>query len=207
MPNPFDLINAHVSVSRETVQRLSLYHDILLKWQKQINLISPDSIQDAWHRHFLDSLQLLKYLPNVKKPIVDLGSGGGFPGMVMAIALADADVHLVESDKRKTIFLKEVARITGAKVTVHHSRIEDNPVGEAGVILSRACSDLSQLLSWSEPYVSHETISFFHKGKNYATELDNAKASWQFDHDVFASITEPQSAIIKLSNITRRGIS
>lgn len=204
MPNPCDVIQVHVTVSRETVARLEIYCDLLLKWQKQINLISNDTIQDVWRRHFLDAAQLINHLPPSGQPVIDMGSGGGFPGMVVAIMKPELDMHLLESDKRKTIFLKEVARATNTTVSIHHGRIEDNRVGKAGLVLSRACADISQLLSWSESYVSHETISYFHKGKNYATELQEAEATWQFDRVIHASVTDPQSAIVQLSNISRR---
>lgn len=198
--NYFEYLNQQIGVSRETYDRLSIYHELLLKWQGKINLISDDTVSDAWTRHFLDSLQLLKYLPTERKRIVDLGSGSGFPGMVTSL-VTDHEVHLVESDVRKCVFLKEVARLTDAKAIVHQKRIEQTPVSDVDIILSRACADLTKLLSWSSSYVSHETICLFHKGKNYAKEIEDAKAAWQFDHEVFPSITDAHSAIVRISHI------
>lgn len=114
-------------VSRETLARLKIYEETLLKWRAVKNLVSPSTVRDIWSRHFEDSFQLLRLAPKARI-WVDIGSGAGFPGLVIAIALADVDgscVHLVESDNRKCAFLREVARLTQVRVVVHHSRAED----------------------------------------------------------------------------------
>ncbi len=198
----FDDLNRHVPVSRETFDRLSLYHDLLLKWQAKINLISSDTIANAWHRHFLDALQIFPLI-DIEKKIVDLGSGGGFPGMVLAIAGAK-HMHLVESDTKKILFLREVARITNTAVSLHHGRIEETLTTHADIITSRACSPLESLLSLASGYVSHETICLFHKGKNFAKELEDAKLHWHFSCDVIPSVTDSQSAILRLTSIQKR---
>jgi 16S rRNA (guanine527-N7)-methyltransferase len=204
----FDSLNRHLPVSRETFVRLQAYHDLLLKWQTRVNLISPDTVSTAWERHFLDSLQLLNHIENTNKKIIDLGSGAGFPGMAIAIAGAN-NVHLVESDGKKIQFLKEVARITNTSITIHHSRIEDKPTSDADIIISRACSPLDKLLSHSSHYVSHETICLFHKGKNYSKELEEAKAHWNFQYIVLPSVintpdtVNQQGVILKLTNVSK----
>jgi 16S rRNA (guanine527-N7)-methyltransferase len=209
----FDLLNKHLSVSRETFDRLKAYHDLLLKWQTRVNLISADTISEMWKRHFLDSLQLLKHIENTDKKIIDLGSGAGFPGMAIAIAGA-SNVHLIESDGKKIQFLKEVARITKTDVAIHHARIEDKATPAGDIIISRACSPLDKLLSHSLHYVSHETICLFHKGKNYSKELEEAKAHWNFQYIVLPSVTDTpdavnqQGVILKLTNVSKQtGVS
>jgi 16S rRNA (guanine527-N7)-methyltransferase len=201
----FDYLNSHVAVSRETYHQLEIYYDLLLKWQPKINLVGPDTISHAWQRHFLDSLQLLNCMPSPAGVIVDFGSGAGFPGLVLAIAGA-GEVHLIESDFRKTTFLKEVARLTGCPVVIHNERIEQCHFGKADVITSRACSSLTELLNHSTHFVSHETTCLFHKGKNYITELEDAKKHWLFDMEVIASVTDTQGVILKITNVRKRGL-
>jgi 16S rRNA (guanine527-N7)-methyltransferase len=203
VPDLFETITRHVSISQETVGKLSLYHDLLLKWQSKINLIGPDTINNIWQRHFLDSLQLINHLDNLSDKMVDLGSGAGFPGMVLAMAGA-RDVHLIESDARKVVFLKEAARLTRTAVTIYHCRIEDRPIGEVKIILARACAQLDALLPLASFYFSHGTDCLFHKGKNYSKEIEDAKEKWRFEHTIFPSVTDTQGIILKLSYIERR---
>lgn len=198
-----DILNQHIRVPRETLDRLSIYHNLLLKWQAKINLISNDSIPDVWSRHFLDSAQLINHLPSLDHTIMDIGSGAGFPGMVIAI-LGGRDIHLVESDGKKIAFLREISRETQTPVTLHHNRIENVCLEKCDVILSRACSDLNQLLKLCEKNVSRGTISLFHKGKNYSNELEDAKKYWSFESQILPSVTDKNGVIVKLSHIQRR---
>jgi 16S rRNA (guanine527-N7)-methyltransferase len=200
---PFELLNSHINVSCETFERLSLYHDLLLKWQAKINLIGKDTISDIWNRHFLDSLQLIKYLDDKDKIIVDLGSGAGFPGMALAI-YGYKNVHLIESDKRKILFLKEVSRITDTRVFLHNCRIENNNIEKIDIFISRACASLDDLLQLIAFKVSRETICLFHKGKNYSKECDEALVNWQYDMSVYPSVSNSESVILQLSNISKR---
>ena len=201
--DPFVLLNQFLPVSRETFDRLSTYHDLLLKWQPKINLVSSETLSDAWRRHFLDSAQIAPYLLARGGIIVDMGSGAGFPGMVAAI-LGVKDIHLIESDAKKISFLQEVARTTKTAVTLHHQRIEKiSEIKKADVILARACADLNQLLNYASYFVSHETTCLFHKGKNWAMEIEDAKENWSFKHQVFPSVTDREAAIIELSNVER----
>jgi 16S rRNA (guanine527-N7)-methyltransferase len=202
LESPFDFLNRHVKVSRETFERLSIYHDLLCKWQSKINLVSSDSLDDSWRRHFLDSAQLINQLPVLSATMADLGSGAGFPGMVIAI-LGGSDVHLIESDARKISFLQEVARQTGASVTLHHKRIEE--VGLiSDIILARGCSELNRLLNYASHFVSHGTKCLFHKGKNYFKELEDAQEQWSFDHAIIPSVSDTQGVILQISNLKRR---
>ncbi len=202
--NPFDLLNRHIKVSPETFLKLSLYHDLLLKWQSKINLVGADTLADAWDRHFLDSLQLLNAIDDLSGTIVDVGSGAGFPGMTLAIGGA-TDMHLIESDGKKITFLREIARLTETKVSIHHCRAEDCEKLSADIIVSRAVSSIDNLLSFSLPQISHGTTCLFHKGKNYAKEIEEAKEHWLFEITVIPSVTHDQSAILKLTHIRKRG--
>lgn len=193
-------------VSHETLEKLILYHDTLIKWESKINLIGPGTSHDIWNRHILDSIQLLKYIPDISACIADIGSGSGFPGMVLAIAGAK-NIHLIESDGKKISFLQEISRLTRTLVHIHHSRIEDVLLPNIDIFVSRACSDLSVLLRYITNFVSHETICLFHKGKNYSKEIEDAKKDWSFDTEVFSSITDSHGVILKLSHIGRRQVN
>lgn len=199
----FELLNKFVSVSHGTFERLEIYKNLLLKWQSSINLISPSTISDAWSRHFIDSIQLCRYIDSPKKRIIDLGTGAGFPGLVLSI-VTNHEIHLVESDKKKCIFLREVSRETNANVIIHNDRIETISIPDVDIITSRACADVSQLLVWSEKIVSHGTKCLFHKGKNYSMELQDAKKEWQFHEKIHESVIEKDSVVLELSSIRRR---
>lgn len=200
----FQLLNQHMNVSHETFDKLNRYYELLIKWQKKINLVGPDTISDAWRRHFLDSIQLLRWIDNLSQPIVDFGSGAGFPGMVLAI-FGGKNIHLIESDAKKIAFMQEVSRITKSPVSLHHRRIEDVRIDNVGVITSRACSDLKSLCEYAHPLVSHGTICLFHKGKNYSKEIEDAKENWSFDITVSPSVASDEGVILNLSNLGERG--
>ena len=199
----YNFVKNTFGVSRETFERLKIYQELLLKWQAKINLIGPDTVSDSWNRHFVDSLQILPYIDDKNAVAVDMGTGAGFPGMVMAIA-GMANVHLIESDTKKIIFLKEVARLTHTDVSIHHMRIEEATIDNVKLIFSRACSSLSQLLSYSQNYVSRETKCLFHKGKNYSKELLDSQSDWLFDYSVYPSITDAQGSILQVTNLRMR---
>lgn len=187
----------------DLLSKLQTYHTLLLKWQKSINLVSNNSLDDSWNRHFIDSAQLARFITRQKPRIVDIGSGGGFPGLVLAI-LVDGEVHLIESDQKKCIFLSEVSRETNTKVIIHNDRIERSSIAHIDYITSRACSHVSQLLEWTKYLVSHETKCLFLKGKKYSIEIDEAKKDWQFQVNIHPSITDSESAILELTHILRR---
>ena len=200
----FALLNRHVNVSRETCDKLVAYHDLLLKWQARVNLVSPNSIAEVWTRHFLDSVQLLNHLPSLDIKLLDIGSGAGFPGMVLAVC-GVREVHLAESDQKKITFLKEVARVTETNIICHASRVEAITPSMYNVITSRACSALTTLCEYSVPNVSHETLCLFPKGRNYSKEVEDAKLHWSFQLEVAASVSDPEGVLLTLSQLTRRG--
>lgn len=185
------------------IQKFQTYQTLLLKWQKSINLVSHSTLEDVWNRHFIDSAQLAQYISSPHPVVVDIGSGGGFPGMVLAMMI-EGEFHLIESDQKKCIFLSEVSRGTKTKVIIHNDRIETSSIYPVDYITSRACANVSQLFSWIEKLVSHETICLFLKGKNYSIELDEAKKGWHFDMIIHPSVTESASVILEFSHIRRR---
>jgi 16S rRNA (guanine527-N7)-methyltransferase len=201
--DPFELLNEHFSVSRETFSRLKIYHDVLLKWQTKINLVSNDSLPDIWVRHFLDSLQLATFIPDKGQPILDFGSGSGFPGMVLAIS-GIKNITLIESDRKKISFLQEVARLTSTEVKIICDRAENLVIKNCGVITARAVSELSNLFQTIFQNVSHETICLFPKGKNYAKEIEGAKKEWLFNCDILPSVTDANAVLLRVSNLERR---
>jgi 16S rRNA (guanine527-N7)-methyltransferase len=193
-------------VSRETLARLDVYADLLRKWQKRINLVAPATLDALWQRHFLDSLQVLDASPIREGLWLDLGSGGGFPGLVCAIAALETDpalrFELVDSDTRKCVFLREVARHTGLSVTVHTSRIEALPPRNASVISARALAPLSQLLPLALRHLAPGGICLFQKGAGHGEELESLPEGWQMEVDILPSVTSADSVILRIRNLS-----
>lgn len=197
-------------VSRETEDRLELFVNLFLRWSKTINLVAPSTVPDVWQRHVVDSLQIYNLLPGPKRWI-DLGSGGGFPGVVTAICLAeqrDGWVHLIESNNKKAAFLRTALAETGARGSVHPVRIEDAAalVPECDAISARALADLSDLLEYSSGWMVNRpgVAAFFHKGREYRAEVDKAVGRWQFDLVEHRSIVEPESVVLEITNLLQK---
>ncbi len=191
------------NVSRETFLRMKTHQSLLIKWQNAYNLVAKSTLDDCWNRHFLDSAQLLSYLPP-KSVILDLGSGAGFPGLVLAIC--GYNVTIVESDEKKIQFMKNVSRETFCtNVTFIHSRIEKSEPQKFDIITSRALADLSTLFEWSEKFLSPDSICLFHKGENWSKEIDVAKKNWNFSFDAEPSRINKSSCILRINSINRRG--
>lgn len=196
-----NFLKSHLNVSDETIQKFSDYYDLLLKWQSKINLIG-NSTDDIWSRHFLDSIQIAKFIPQANSKILDIGSGAGFPGMTLSIL--GYDITLVESDSKKTTFLSEVNRITKSDAKIFNGRIENFLKDNFDIISSRACADLDTILEYAYPSVSHGTACIFHKGKNHLKEISEAEKKWCFQFEINPSITDSDGVILKLTNITKR---
>lgn len=193
-----------VDVSRETLQRLEAYADVLTQWQSAINLVGADTLDDLWRRHMLDSAQLVSYIP-AEGVITDFGSGAGFPGLVLSILL-DRPVHLVESIGKKAAFLREAARVTGAQATVHLGRIEDQAPWSGDVITARALAPLALLLDYMEPYyrkAGANACCVFLKGARADEELTEALKSWTMTVERFPSISDPKGVILRIRDIAR----
>ena len=195
-----------IDVSRESLEKLEIYHALLLKWQKAINLVSNKTIDEAWIRHFADTVQIESNVPRETKILADLGSGAGFPGMILAILRPEIDVHLIEADERKCEFLRTVSRETDVDITVHISRIEDayNLVSP-DIITARALADLTTLLEYAWPWVKQNPAleCVFLKGAQVDEELSVSRESFSFEHEKITSRTDPQGCVLKLRNISK----
>jgi 16S rRNA (guanine527-N7)-methyltransferase len=209
---------AEANVSRETLEKLVQYQKVLEKWQPRINLVGPATLPDAWSRHFLDSAQLYPLLAAHLKTrsgrgvLFDLGSGAGFPGLVLAIVAAGAghplEVHLVDSDKRKAAFLGEVARATGQArgVTIHATRVANLPLERlprADIVTARAVAPLPDLLNLTAPLLAPHGIGLFLKGAQAAAELTRAAKDWTMRVERIASRTDPSGTILRVADLTR----
>lgn len=202
----FDAFVAQSGVSRETAGRLQHYGALLEKWQARINLVGRSTLKDMWRRHFLDSTQLLEHFPAQSRRILDLGSGAGFPGLVVAAADPAYEVHLVESDQRKSVFLREAVRAMGlSNVTVHAERIEALEPFPVDVITSRALAPVEDLLAYGEKFVSSESHFVLLKGKTYQDELTSAQKTWSIEFTAEQSGTENSGVVLIVRKVQRRG--
>jgi 16S rRNA (guanine527-N7)-methyltransferase len=207
-PAPLDpaAFRTRTGVSRETLQRLGIYAGLLVKWQRAVNLVARDSLEDLWRRHILDSAQLKPLLPpqpaTGPRVVVDLGSGAGFPGMVLAI-LGAGDVHLIESHRRKCAFLAEVARATGTRVFIHAARLEELAPWPAHVVTARALAPLSRLLGLAAPFLGPGGVCLFLKGRKVEEELTAAGKEWKMRVERIPSVSDPAGTILRLGNISR----
>ena len=193
---------ARFDVSRETLASLSTYVAILEKWQHRINLVSPASLSDIWHRHILDSAQLLLHMPVVpvhqRCKILDIGSGAGFPGLVLAI-LGAGDVQLVESDQRKAVFLQTVIRELGLSVRVSSQRIETLPACQPDIITARALAALPKLMTLIAPQLHNGLTCLFLKGASVEEELTNFETYSTMLPHLYPSVTNDDGVIVKLT--------
>jgi len=196
-----------LDVSHETMDRLKSYEALLKKWNPAINLVAKSTLSDAWTRHFLDSAQIYQLPGRNVDHWADLGSGGGFPGMVIAmIAMEKTNpgrVTLVESDTRKCTFLRTVARETDTEVNIIAGRIERCEQLQADVLSARALSDLSNLLAFADQHLSSTGEALFLKGASWRKEVENAQRTWRFDHQVVTSKIEDGPAILRISGVSR----
>ncbi|GJE36388.1 16S rRNA (guanine(527)-N(7))-methyltransferase RsmG [Methylobacterium persicinum] len=192
-------------VSRETTQSLDTYVAQLARWQTVKNLVGPSTLSEVWSRHVADALQLLTLAPDAKTWL-DLGSGAGIPGLILAIAGRERGIRvtLVESNARKCAFLTEAARLTGAPAAIRNTRIEGVIATLAGtdVVCARALAPLDQLLAWSEPLLKSGTMGLFPKGRDVQAELTQATTRWTVAHDLVPSRTDPDARIVRVSALT-----
>ncbi len=203
---------ALIPVSRETEARLDRYLELLREWQAKTNLVAPSTLPQLWTRHVADSMQLLSLAPQARIWI-DLGSGGGFPGIVLACALAEAEgarVHLVERNAKKAAFLREALRVTGAPGVVHLADIGhtvDRFVGAVDCVTARALAPLNQLIGFAEPLVQKGAKALFLKGQDVEAELTEATRYWNIEPKLTPSRTGGQGWIVQLDRIERRKMS
>lgn len=197
-----DLFRSLTGVSRETMDKLICYSEMLAKWQKSINLVSNSTISDMWRRHFYDSAQLFSYIEKKKEPlkILDIGSGAGFPGIILSI-LGAGEVHLVESIGKKCAFMKQVIQKTDINAIVHNKRIEDMEVFPVDLITSRACAELGKLLQLASPFIDYDTKCLFLKGEKAEEEILEASKKWCFKVKKYNSKSEESGMILYIDEI------
>lgn len=197
-PDIETILNA-LAVSRETQARLATFAELLLKWQQHINLIA--SPEHLWHRHILDSMELLKHLPATPGLIADLGSGGGFPGIILSICTPH-HIHFIESDKRKASFLREALRVTYSTGTVYAQRIE-SVLLKCDVITARACASLERLLSLSEHLWSPSVTGLFMKGQQVQEEIKEAELHWRFHYTIHPHSLSREGNILSINAVSK----
>lgn len=197
-----------LAIPDDAYQKLRQYQDVLLKWQSKINLISPNTIKESWNRHFEDSLQILPFIPSHVKTLYDLGTGAGFPGLVIAIIRSDIKVTLIESDSKKCAFLQTVSRETGVDVSIVNDRIDVavKKYVAPNLVTARALASLNALLDMCHPWAKQypKMTAIFLKGERFQAEIGEALAAgWAFHVEQFQSKTDKDSRILRLSDIDR----
>ena len=198
---------SYIVVSRETFEKLFIFCKTLIKWQNSINLISKNSIKNIWERHLLDSAQLYKHIKDINGNILDFGSGAGFPGLVLAI-MGKKNIHLVESDQKKCVFLKEIAMLTDTNITIHNCRIENLSFINVDLVTCRALAPLNKLVDYVETFVSKSSDEkqilpklLFLKGKSYKDELLQLRKIRNIDFKEYPSITDKDSKILYINKV------
>ena len=194
----------HSNVPRGTLSDYVRWESLLSKWNKHINLVAPKEVAAFWNRHAFDSYQLNQYLPEKWDRLVDLGSGGGFPGLSLGIfakARGSSEVHLVESVGKKTSFLKTVTRELGLPVTVHTERVEALAPLNADVITARAFAPLPKLFAYAAPHLKPDGILILPKGETADNEVKDARVDWNFNLEAFTSATDPSASILRITEL------
>ena len=197
-----------LNVSRETLKGFYEYKTLLSKWNEKINLVSKSTLVDIWERHFLDSGQIIKHVEASGKKWVDVGSGAGFPGLVVALLLrdrkVDCDLVLVEKNPKKVFFLKEVIRKLNLSVEVVNDNIYSLEPLNADILTARAFSELNNLMEIAFRHRKKEGMCLFLKGENHRIELDKTLNYWFFDYDIVDSLSSSSGKIIRVKKIFKR---
>lgn len=198
------MVDSAIDVSRETEERLRHFLALLRKWSTKINLVAKSTIDDAWDRHVLDSLQILNFAPEEPKVWLDIGTGAGFPGLVLAIATVNRarspKFILMESDQRKCAFLRTVIRELEVKAEVKQARIEESDPITSDVISARALASLPALLAFAKRHSHENTVALFPKGRSWREEIEQAALHWRFKHTVHPSKTDPEAVILRIED-------
>ena len=198
---------ARTGVSRETLARLKAYADILTDWNARHNLVAKSTLPDLWHRHFWDSAQLMPLIPASAKTLADLGSGAGFPGLVLAAMRPDLAVTLHEATTKKCAFLQAAADRMGVAVTIRNARLEDLPRQAFDVVTARALAPLPQLLTYAQNFVGLNGVCLFLKGQNVGSELTEAHKYWNIKASQVPSQTDPTAAIVVVRELGSRHVA
>ena len=202
----------HSNVPHGTFSDFTRWYGLLRKWNARINLVAPKEVDQFWHRHAYDSWQLTTHLPQNWNRLVDLGSGGGFPGLAFGIFAKQKtaktpsqnpgqQVHLVESVGKKTSFLKTVTRELGLPVTVHTDRVENLPPLKADVLTARAFAPLPRLFTFAQPHLTESAVLLLPKGESADKEIESAREGWHFDVESFKSETDSAAAILRITDL------
>ncbi len=204
-PNPLtpDEFDRLADVSRETSAKLRIHAALLLQWRGRVNLIGDSTYPDLWRRHFLDSAQLHALIPRDATTLLDIGSGAGFPGLVLS-AMGGLEVQLIESDGRKCGFLREVVAAAALPATIHNKRAEDFDSLRADIVTARAVAPLPRLLDYSTRLLAPGGSFLFHKGRAVEDELTDAAKRWKMDVERFPSQTDPSGTILRLTGVRKR---
>lgn len=189
-----------IEVSHEIIENLEKFRKLVLKWNKAINLISPSSGKNFWQRHIIDSLQLTEYIDNKDIHLLDIGSGGGLPGIILSI-VGIKKVTLIESDTRKCIFLKKASKISNNITTILNQRVEKIKIN-CDILTCRAFAPLNKIFYHIENISINKKILLL-KGKNYLAELKEAQKHWSFNYLVHQSITSEEGKILEISNLVK----
>ena len=209
--NSYNDFCLYQDVSRETFEKFSIYYQTLIKWQNSINLISKNTIERVWERHFLDSAQLYNITKEIDGNIIDFGSGAGFPGLILAM-MGNKKIHLVESDQKKCTFLREVSMLSETNVTVHQNRIEDLEYFDVELITARALAPLNKLIDYAEAFTKNSSTNqklpklLFLKGKSYKKEISELGKRISFSIEEFESITDKFGKILYINKINMLNI-
>jgi len=197
------------NVSRETLDRLLTYEALIQKWNPSINLVAKSTVADIWNRHIVDSAQVYFAAPSEKlHSWTDIGSGGGLPGIVVGVLTEGAGrsfkLKLVESDKRKSVFLRTAIRELGlSNTTVINDRIETSNISTSDIVSARALAPLTDLFKLSQQFTDHKTTFLFQKGKNWLSEIEVAQNHWSFEYDAIKSETDSNAVILKIRGLSR----
>ncbi|HJS45582.1 MAG TPA: 16S rRNA (guanine(527)-N(7))-methyltransferase RsmG [Rhizomicrobium sp.] len=198
---------AKTGVSRETLARLKAYADILADWNARHNLVAKSTLPDLWHRHFWDSAQLAPLIPSAARSLADLGSGAGFPGLVLAAMLPSLSVTLHEATTKKCAFLQLAAERMAVPVTIQNARLEDLPPSQFDVVTARALAPLPQLLGYAQNFVGPNGVCLFLKGQNVGAELTQAHKYWNIKASQVPSQTDPSAAIVIVRELGPRHVA
>ena len=197
---------AQTGVSRETLARLKAYADMLADWNARHNLVAKSTLPDLWQRHMWDSAQLAPLIPENARTLADLGSGAGFPGLVLAVMRPRLAVTLHEATTKKCAFLQAAAERMSLRVIIENARMEDRPASPFDVVTARACAPLPLLLDYSYRFTGPNSVCLFLKGQNVGSELTEAHKYWNMKASQVPSQTDPSGAIVTVRELGPRHV-
>ena len=197
MQNQSDDIISKLNVSRETISRLEAHMALVEKWQSRVNLVSRSSVGDMWMRHVLDSAQLAAFIPPGDARIMDVGSGAGFPGVVLGI-MRDVKLELVESDGRKAAFLEAAVKEFGLNATIHNARVEAMAPTGADIITARALAPMPRLLKFLDAHLKPGVRCLLHKGERVHEDLAKVGNPRNLSFNLHPSLTNPNSFVVEV---------